>query len=564
MAISSVPLEKDVPGAGLHADVTDNKQVACIRLVLAISALLVAIVDHAAPGADRADALVVLSCYAAVCGASYAGAQGRQRWASGALMHRVDAALFVSLDVTGSQADVFPLVFLFFAIVVGSLRYGLEEGVRVTILAVLSCCAIDAFTRAGLPPARLFLRAAVLLVSGRAIAQLGERHLQALRRQALLRDLNQVANPRFGVDRTMTAALERIRAFLMADCCIVLLEDEDSGRYAIRAVRGGSGPVAQPEPVAGELARVLLPEPRKHVLWYVGPWRRGGRIGAHAASHAGGPGRWMAQEHGRLRELADLLEAGSFVSAPLAFSRGKGRIHVSARGRHLGRGDALFLARIARDLLAIDRIDLLDRLASDSAALERKKIGLDLHDTAIQSYIGLQLGLTALCRRASPSNPLSEDLGKLATMAADVAVQLREVVHRSCGEPAAGEPAAGEPVCLAALRRLADQARAAYGVEIGIDVDGAPGFGDRLTVEVLQIVREGISNICRHTAARHGAVRLRCGGELLHIDISNEHGSRPPPFRPRSISERAAALGGTAFVCEGRFNETIVCVEIPL
>jgi signal transduction histidine kinase len=60
-------------------------------------------------------------------------------------------------------------------------------------------------------------------------------------------------------------------------------------------------------------------------------------------------------------------------------------------------------------------------------------------------------------------------------------------------------------------------------------------------------------------------VALRCTGDTLRIEINNEHGAkRPPPFRPRSISERAAALGGSAFVREGRFNDTIVCVEIPL
>jgi signal transduction histidine kinase len=165
-----------------------------------------------------------------------------------------------------------------------------------------------------------------------------------------------------------------------------------------------------------------------------------------------------------------------------------------------------------------------------------------------------------LCRRAAPSNPLSEDLGKLTAMAADVIVQLRDYARRS-----GGEPVADEPICLAALRRQADRALAAYGVDISIDVDGALEFGDRLTAEVVQIVREGISNICRHTAARSGAVSLRCSGELLRIEISNEHGARQPlPFRPRSISERAAALGGAAFVREGRFNDTIVCVEIPL
>jgi signal transduction histidine kinase len=419
---------------------------------------------------------------------------------------------------------------------------------------------VHAATEAGVPPAQMVVRAAALFAFGCGTAQLGEWHIQAVRRQALLRELNQVANPRFGVDRTMTAALERTRVYFRADSCMAVLKDCDSGRHAMRAARGEGARVAHPEPVADALARLLLPEPRTHLLLYVRPWRRAGQFGAAALSRAGTPGRWTAHDRARLRELAELFDAGSFISAPLVFARGRGRIYVCARGRHLGRGDAMFLARIAQDLRAIDRIDLLDRMASDAAALERKRIALDLHDTAIQSYIGLQLGLAALCRRAAPSNPLSEDLGRLAAMAGDAILQLRDYARRS-----GGEPVADEPICLAALRRQAEQALAAYGVGISIDVDGALEFGDRLTAEVVQIVREGISNICRHTAARRGAVLLRCSGELLRIEISNEHGARqPPPFRPRSISERARALGGAAFVREGRFNDTIVCVEIPL
>ena len=78
-------------------------------------------------------------------------------------------------------------------------------------------------------------------------------------------------------------------------------------------------------------------------------------------------------------------------------------------------------------------------------------------------------------------------------------------------------------------------------------------------------MREGISNVCRHTAAKRAAVSLRCSDGMLRIEINNEHGGKqPPPFRPRSISERAIALGGSAFVSQGRFNDTIVYVEIPL
>lgn len=554
-------MDKDVPGRAAHSDEADNQLVARIRLVLALSAWLVAVADHTGPGRADAAAFLVLSAYAATCAAAYVGSRSPLSWMQGKLMHRLDAGVCAALAAADGPADIVPVVFLFFAIVVASLRYGLDEGRYVTIAAVLLYCVAAIVMPPDVAPARLFLRAAVLLAFGRAIAQLGERHLQAARRQALLHDLNQVANPRFGIDRTMTAALERTRAFFMAESCIVLLEEHDTGQYAIRAVRRGGPLVTPTETIDAELARAMLPEPRTHVLVYVRPWRRWRSLAGTSLSHDGGPGRWMHQDEERLQELADLFGAGSLISAPLIFGRGRGRIYVTAGTRHLGRGDALCLARIAaQELLAIDRIDLLDRIASDSAALERKKIALDLHDTAIQSYIGLQLGLAALSKKAAPSNPLTDDLDKLVAMAADVIVELRDVAQGACGGPSADEP-----ICLAALRRQAAQALAAYGVDIRIEIEGRIGFGDRLTAEVLQIVREGISNICRHTPAKRATVLLRCNAGVLRIEINNEHGGKPPaPFSPRSISERAIALGGTAFVREGRFNDTIVCVEIPI
>jgi signal transduction histidine kinase len=558
MAISSSPTDQAANG-GAHADDADNLLVARIRLMLAVSALLVATVDLTQPGKVNVAALSILSSYVLVCMAAWFSAQRQLRWACGTLMHRLDAGVCVAMVAAVGQADIFPLVFLFFAIVVASLRYGLVEGARLAIITVILYCAAAIAVLPDVTPARLFLRGAVLLAFGRAIAQLGERHIQAARRQCLLRELHQVDNPRFGIDRTMTSALDRMREFFLADSCIVVLEEHEAGRYLLRAVHADGPPVAPAEPITAGLARAMLPEQHTQVLLYVSPWRRR-RALATALGHAGGAGRWAPLDQLRMRELADLLGAGSFISAPLVFGRGKGRIYVSAASRHLGRGDALFLARIAaQELRAIDRIELLDRIASDSAAIERGKIALDLHDTAIQSYIGLQLGLLALCRKAAPSNPLSEELGKLVTMAADVVVQLRDYAQSACGAPAADEP-----ILLAALRRQAAQALAAYGVQVRIDIEGSIEFGDRMCAEVLQIVREGISNVCRHTAAKRAGVSLRCGGGMLRIEINNEHGGKPPPpFRPRSISERAAALGGSAFVSQGRFNDTIVYVEIP-
>ncbi|NHZ62252.1 sensor histidine kinase [Massilia genomosp. 1] len=555
------PLDKDAAGAVAQSDVAYSQLVARIRLVLTVSAVLVAILDQPDPERVNVTALLVLAVYAALCAAVYLFPRCQPRWTRGKLRHRLDVAVSAAVLAAVGPADIFALVFLFFAIVVASLRYGLAEGVRVSIATVLLYYLAALIALPEVRPARLLLHAVVLLAFGRVIAQLGEMHILAARRQALLREMNQVANPRFGIDRSMTAALELVRAFFMADSCLMLLDDPDSGGHMLRTVRACGPTVAPADPIDPALARAMLPEPLAQVLLYTRAWRCWCAIGGCALGHGGERSAWMPYDPGRLRQLAELLGAISFISAPVSFGRGKGRLYVATCGRHLGRGDALFLARIAEQgLRAIDRIDLLDRIASDAAGLERKKIALDLHDTAIQSYIGLQLGLVALCRKAAPSNPLAADLDKLVTMAADVIAQLRDEAGRACNAAPAGDA-----MFLAALRRQAAQALTTYGVEIRIDADANVALGDRLGAEVLQIVREGISNICRHTDATAATVALRYSGAMLHIDIINPHGtSAPPAFQPRSLSERASALGGIACVRQDRANGTIVTVEIPL
>lgn len=561
MATSTFPLNTDVAFTSAHSDAADAQAVGRIRLVLAVSVLLAAVIDQFGQSPSEGMVAVILSCYAMACAIAYVCSEWRLPFALGKSMHRLDVGLFFAIFAVGGHIDILPLIFLFFAIVVASLRWGLDEGARVTIASVVLYCAGAIATIPDVALPRLLLSAAVLLAFGYVIALLGERNIQVTRQLALLRDLNQVANPRFGIDRTMTAALERTRAFFVAERCIALLEDHETGQYPIRSVRKDGPLIVQAEPVNAELAHALLAQPRTHILLYRCPWRRWLWLTRTSLSHAGEPGRWIKQDGARLQEVANLLEADSFISAPLVLGRGKGRIYVTARERHLGRSDALFLAQIAaHGLLAVDRIDLLDRIASDAASLERKKLALDLHDTAIQSYIGLKLGLAALHKKADPSNPLIDDLDKLLAMVDEVIGQLRDYAQGVCAEPGSEEP-----ICVSTLRRQTAQILASYGVDIGIHMEGRIEFGDRLAAEVLQIVREGLSNICRHTAARRGSVILRCSGGLLHIEIINDHGGRQPPaFMPRSISERAAALGGTAFVRQGTIDNTAVCVEIPV
>ena len=558
MSMLPFPPTVNGPLSGVQLHFADAQMIARIRVLLTLSALLVLVVEPRGNGQAHGVALALLACYGVTCTILAVRAQCRLPFAHGPLMHRLDMAAFFVIFVLGGHADISPYIFLMFAILVASLRWGLGEGACVTIAAVALYCAATLAAIPDMSAAQLLPGCAVLLSLGFAITLLGERNIQVTRRLALLRELNVASNPRFGVERSMTQALENTRAFFAAERCILLLEEHESGQYFYRSVRQG-GPLTVPaESVDAQLAHALLPTPRSHILLYRCRWPWPART---ALSHAGEPGRWRRSEGIVLAELAELLGANCFISAPLVLGRGKGRIYVTSCKCQFGRGDALFLAQIvAQGLGVIDSIDLLDRLASEAACIARKKFALDLHDTAIQPYVGLKLGLAALRRKAAPGNPLIEDLDRMMAVADDVILGLRDY---ACG--VRDEPGSAVPICQSALQRQCEHTMASYGVDIELRMEGAIGFGDRLTAQVLQIVREGLSNICRHTQAKRGAVLLRCSGRWLHIEINNESsGKSPPAFLPRSISARAAALGGIATVRQGPQRSTVVCVKIPV
>jgi signal transduction histidine kinase len=241
--------------------------------------------------------------------------------------------------------------------------------------------------------------------------------------------------------------------------------------------------------------------------------------------------------------------------------KGGGRLYLFSRERTFGKGDVLFLAQVAAQVFpTIENIEVLDRMASDAALRERHRIAWDLHDTAIQPYIGLKLALSALCNKAAPDNPLRMDLNRLAAMATQVIDDLR---HYARTFRAALPSSDGG--YLPALQRHIERIRDFYGIDITLRTDASLGISDRLGVEVLQIVREGLSNICKHTNARRGAVDIRAADGLLAVHIENEcTGAQPADFIPHSILERARALGGNASIRYQPGSATIVQVAIPI
>ena len=69
---------------------------------------------------------------------------------------------------------------------------------------------------------------------------------------------------------------------------------------------------------------------------------------------------------------------------------------------------------------------------------------------------------------------------------------------------------------------------------------------DRLAAEVLHLVAESLSNVRRHTPSTRATIGLTCrnGHLILCIEDDGAWNGTPVSFTPRSITERAEALGG--------------------
>jgi signal transduction histidine kinase len=115
------------------------------------------------------------------------------------------------------------------------------------------------------------------------------------------------------------------------------------------------------------------------------------------------------------------------------------------------------------------------------------------------------------------------------------------------------------------------------GIKVDVAAYGKIKVNDRLAAELFQIVTEGLSNVRRHAFCRDARVEISCKESSLLLQIKN---SRPRSggnadgdrdgqdgvrsFRPHSIAERAASLGGDTQVFVDDKDYTVVSIGIPL
>jgi signal transduction histidine kinase len=541
---------------------------AAMRFVLASSALLIIYLDPLEP--DRLvrvtyASLILYTLYSllllilALRGGNFSDPLGR-------LAHWIDIGWYLVLIALSSGTSSIFFFFFFFPILVAAFRWGFREGLLVTVVSTLLFTIIGYATAPKEPDFelnRFLLRPIYLLALGYMISYWGGFGIKLLRRLALLKEVSLLSNPRFGVDRTLNIVLTRLCDFYDADQCLALIKNTETGQYHLHRGRSKNVPGEPDSDAIGEeLAGRLINLPSGYAIVY-----NGKRPGIFYRSFMWTPGKVKGESViGGLEVceiIATTLDTNSFVSARLSIhNKVIGRAYLTSRRRRFDGSDADFLSQVFEHVMpSIENVRLVDRLASYAAEEERQRIARDIHDSVIQPYIGLQMGLAAVSNKISAGDKgVSTDIARLIEMTDGGIADLRRYVR---GLKETGEP---EVSILTSVRRFAGNYAEATGIDVRVEADQKIQINDRLAAEIFQMIAEGLSNIRRHTHARQAVVKLACSDDelLLRIENDNSDEAAANSFLPRSIKDRADALGGLMRVEQRESGYTSVVIQIPL
>ena len=195
----------------------------------------------------------------------------------------------------------------------------------------------------------------------------------------------------------------------------------------------------------------------------------------------------------------------------------------------------------------------LKRTELEAYQFEGERIAHDLHDGPLQSMISSEMRLEII-RRLIHRNPdaAGEELGSLQQFSHKLVSEMRTFVRRM--RPIEADSSS----LMASTRRVVDAFQKESGIAITF-VNGQNGdlpLSPKASTEVLQVVREALSNIYKHAEATHVLFSVEQKNARLFFSVhDNGRGFRfggrfslgeleLMRLAPQSIKQRVRAMGG--------------------
>ncbi|HEU4477121.1 MAG TPA: histidine kinase [Pyrinomonadaceae bacterium] len=538
----------------------DVRMMSAMRLALAAAALLIIWFDPPKPNQFLPATYITLGFYTLYSLFIYVASIRWSRLVPTRFLHWIDLAWYVLLILLSGGTDSVFFFFFFFAILTASFARGYSWGLRVTLISTLLFSLIAYLvTPAGghFEWNRFLLRYVNILVIGYIIAYWGGAEITLRERLGLLKEVSSLSNPRFGVDQTLQSMIERVRGFYDAESCLLIFpkDRKGDGLYRLHRVDRDSKQKSKPIEMTGaEAATLLLPSSTQAAIYR----KRGGKTLLYDVQT-----RRLFEGTAKAPALLNAFESKSCLTVPLSDrNQSRGRLFIVGGRRRFDQAEIEFVLQLIEQVIPLlENIRLVDRLASDAAEHERRKIGQDIHDSVIQPYIGLQFGLAAVTQKLKNGNSdVRNEIQDLLEMTETEIKDLRQYV----GELRRGE--SPQNAFMPSVRHFAAKFSDATGLQVEINSSDDLPIGDRLAAELFQMIEEGLSNIRRHSSSSVARVAItrEKSDVILRLTNQRQKDLNGVSFVPRSIADRAAALGGKTVVYTDKNNDTVVSVQIPL
>src|SRR5215472_771520 len=349
----------------------------------------------------------------------------------------------------------------------------------------------------------------------------------------------------------------RARRLLQADAAIVRTVGDDGTTLGLRAMDPQRPDERQPgillreEPVAAGIAGAVYGAGRPRIVSDIGA------LAAAAGLLSGAP-----------ENVAGRMPVGPALIVPLG-----------PKGHTIG--TLMAVNRVGRPSFERRDIDLLRSFAGQAAVAvrqaelrrerqrlivleERERLARELHDDAVQSLRDITNGLTSAADRTR--DPVLRDrMASLVRTVENVILDLRNHIYGLRPSVLTGR---SMEEALQQLGRDFEQQSGTTAI-VEVDLDAAERLRDHAG-DVVQIVREALSNVWRHASASSCRVRLGLSGDEALLLVQDD-GVGFDPGRVerhghglRNFRERVERLGGRLEIQSRRDAGTTLRVTIPV
>jgi signal transduction histidine kinase len=262
----------------------------------------------------------------------------------------------------------------------------------------------------------------------------------------------------------------------------------------------------------------------------------------------------------------------TFLGAPVVMSgRVYGNLYLAEKEGGFTDDDEAWITVLAAQAgAAIENALLSDRLQSLAVQQERDRISRDLHDGIIQSLFSIGMTLeSATALVDSAPERARERISGAVDRIDDAIRELRNTIFHLRPNTAALLGLRSGIIELAREHEVNALLRPQLDLDRALDA----AVGDGLVPDVLQVVREALSNVARHAAAGHVTVRARVlhqdnGAQLVVEVVDDGRGFVPEgPSVGRgleNVEERATVLGGTIAIDSTPGEGTRLVLSVPL